>query len=66
LSVQYINQTLLQLREEHLASVERQHVTIFDSEALAALADFERSYINHFRITEFSAENWPADGQPPA
>jgi CRP-like cAMP-binding protein len=59
LSVQYVNQTLRQLREEELAIVERHQVTIINFEALAALADFERTYINRFRIGEFSAENWP-------
>ena len=59
LSVQYVNQTLRQLREAKLASVERQQVTILDFDALATLADFERTYINRFRMAEFSAENWP-------
>ena len=58
LSVQYVNQTLRQLREEELVSVERQQVTILNLDALAALADFERTYLNRFRIAEFSAENW--------
>jgi len=60
LSVQYVNQTLRQLREEELVSIERQHVRILDPDALAALADFERTYINRFRIAELSVENWPA------
>ncbi|MBV8776680.1 MAG: Crp/Fnr family transcriptional regulator [Alphaproteobacteria bacterium] len=55
LSVQYVNQTLRQLREENLVIVERQQVTILDYDALAALADFERTYINRFRIAEFAA-----------
>jgi CRP-like cAMP-binding protein len=59
LSVQYVNQTLRQLREEELAIVERQQVTILNFEMLAALADFERTYINRFRMAEFSAANWP-------
>ena len=58
LSVQYVNQTLRQLREERLVTVERQQVTILDLNGLAALADFERGYINRFRIAEFNAENW--------
>lgn len=58
LSVQYVNQTLRQLREEDLVSVERQQVTILNLDALADLADFERTYINRFRIVEFSPENW--------
>jgi CRP-like cAMP-binding protein len=60
LSVQYVNLTLRQLREEGLASVERQRVTILNPEGLAALADFERSYINRIRLTEFDVEHWPA------
>jgi CRP-like cAMP-binding protein len=60
LSVQYVNQTLRQLREEELAIVERQQVTILNPEGLAALADFERTYINRIRTAEFGAEHWPA------
>jgi CRP-like cAMP-binding protein len=59
LSVQYVNQTLRQLREEELASIERQLVTILNLDGLAALADFERGYIHRFRIAELSAEHWP-------
>jgi CRP-like cAMP-binding protein len=59
LSVQYVNQTLRQLRDEKLAAIDRQQVTILNPEDLAALADFERSYINRFRIAEFAAEHWP-------
>jgi CRP-like cAMP-binding protein len=60
LSVQYVNQTLRQLREEKLVSVERQQVTITNLDALTALGDFERTYLNRFRIAEFSAEKWPS------
>jgi CRP-like cAMP-binding protein len=59
LSVQYVNQTLRQLREEALVSIERQQVTILNLDSLVALADFERGYINRFRIAELAAENWP-------
>jgi len=59
LSVQYVNQTLRQLREEGLANVERQKVTVLNFDALAALADFERNYISRFRFAELAAENWP-------
>jgi CRP-like cAMP-binding protein len=58
LSVQYVNQTLRQLREENLVTVERHQVTIHNQEALTTLADFERTYINRFRMAEFNAENW--------
>jgi CRP-like cAMP-binding protein len=59
LSVQYVNLTLRQLREEELVVVERQQVTILNPDALATLADFERSYISRFRMAEFDAEHWP-------
>lgn len=59
LSVQYVNQTLRQLREEGFAAVERQQVTILNLDGLAALADFEHGYISRFRFAEFAAENWP-------
>lgn len=59
LSVQYVNQTLRQLREEELVNVERQLVTVLNFEGLAALADFERNYISRFRFAELAAENWP-------
>lgn len=64
LSVQYVNQTLRQLREEGLVTVERHQVTIHNHDLLAALADFERTYINRFRIAEFNAENWLAPDAP--
>ena len=64
LSAQYVNQTLRQLREQGLATVERQRVTILDFERLAALADFERTYIDRFRSAEFSAGNWAAAATP--
>jgi len=64
LSVQYVNQTLRQLRKEELVSIERHQVTILNLDALAALADFERSYVNRARVAEFSPENWPGRPTP--
>ncbi|HVH77867.1 MAG TPA: Crp/Fnr family transcriptional regulator [Stellaceae bacterium] len=61
LSVQYVNLTLRQLREEGLASVERHQVTILNPDGLAALADFQRTYINRFRIAELDGEYWHQD-----
>jgi CRP-like cAMP-binding protein len=58
LSVQYVNQTIRQLRHENLVTIERQQVTNHNLEALTALADFERTYLSRFRIAEL-AENWP-------
>ena len=49
---------LRQLREEELVTVDRQQVTILNFEALSALADFQRTYLNRFRIAELDAENW--------
>ncbi len=66
LSVQYVNQTLRRLREEGLVHIERQRVTITNLDALTALADFERTYINRFRIGGFSAENWSDAASRPA
>ena len=61
LSVQYVNQTLRQLREEGLATVERQQVTILNLDGLAALADFERSYIS---CSRFAGASLPRIGRP--
>lgn len=60
LSVQYVNQTIRQLRQEDLVTIERQQVTIHNFEALTALADFERTYLSRFRI----AELWPDAAAP--
>lgn len=60
LSVQYVNQTIRQLRQEDLVTIERQQVTIHNLEALTALADFERTYLSRFRI----AELWPDAAAP--
>ena len=60
LSVQYVNQTLRQLREEELAVIDRQQVTILNLDALAALADFEHAYISRFRVAELASGNWKA------
>jgi CRP-like cAMP-binding protein len=65
LSVQYVNQTIRQLRQENLVTIERQQVTIHDIEALTALADFERTYLSRFRLAEL-AENWPDTARPRA
>jgi CRP-like cAMP-binding protein len=50
LSVPHVNRTLRQLRDEGLVTIEDQRVVINDIEALSALADFETSYLSHFRI----------------
>jgi CRP-like cAMP-binding protein len=55
LSVPHVNRTLRQLREDDLVTIESQRVFIKDFEALAALADFERSYLSRFRLNEHLA-----------
>jgi CRP-like cAMP-binding protein len=58
LSVQYVNQTLRQLRGENLIRLDGPRVTILDYDGLVALADFQRSYLERFRIAELRAQNW--------
>lgn len=50
LSVPHVNRTLRQLRDDGLVTIEDQRVVINDLEALSALADFETTYLSHFRI----------------
>jgi len=53
LSLQHVNRTLRQLREEGFLGIEGQRIVIRDVEALAALAEFDRAYLGHFRMAEF-------------
>jgi CRP-like cAMP-binding protein len=55
LSLPHVNRTLRQLREDGLASIEDHHVIIRDIDALAALGDFEKSYLSRFRIPDLLA-----------
>jgi len=55
LSVPHVNRTLRQLRADELVSIEEHIVMIKDVEALAALADFERSYLDQFRLPDMIA-----------
>ncbi|MBV8335097.1 MAG: Crp/Fnr family transcriptional regulator [Alphaproteobacteria bacterium] len=50
LSVPHVNRTLRQLRDDELVSIEEHVVIINDVEALSALADFNRSYLEPFRL----------------
>ena len=52
LSVPHVNRTLRQLRDDKLVSIEDHIVIIKDVEALSALADFEPSYLDQFRLPE--------------
>ena len=55
LSVPHVNRTLRQLRNDELVSIEEHVVIIKDVEALSALADFEGSYLDQFRLPEMTA-----------
>jgi CRP-like cAMP-binding protein len=48
----HISRTLRQLRDDGLVIVEGQVVTIRDLNAISALADFERTYLSHLRMSE--------------
>jgi CRP-like cAMP-binding protein len=48
----HVSRTLRQLRDDGLIAVEGQVATIKNLNALAALADFERTYLSHFRMSE--------------
>jgi CRP-like cAMP-binding protein len=50
LSVPHVNRTLRQLRDDGLVTIEEQRVVIKDIDAMSALADFDTSYLSHFRI----------------
>jgi CRP-like cAMP-binding protein len=50
LSVPHVNRTLRQLRGDGLVTIEDQQVAINDLETLAALADFEKTYLDRFRV----------------
>jgi CRP-like cAMP-binding protein len=52
LSMPHVNRSLRQLRDDGLVAIEEHRVVIKDFEGLAVLADFERSYLNRFRISE--------------
>src|SRR5205823_10838726 len=54
LSLQHVNRTLRQLREEGFLAIEGQVVQIRDVEGLAALAEFDRGYLSRFRIADLS------------
>jgi CRP-like cAMP-binding protein len=57
LSVPHVNRTLRQLRRDELVRIEEHRVILQDVEALAALADFERSYLSLFRLPGLVAQS---------
>ena len=54
LSVPHVNRTLRQLRDDELVSIQEHIVIIKDVEALSALADFEPSYLDQFRLPDIA------------
>lgn len=52
LSVQHVNRTLRQLRDDGLLGIENQRVVIKNIETVSALAGFEKAYCGPFRIPE--------------
>lgn len=50
LTAQHVNRTLRQLREDGLVGIDGQTVKIKDFDALAALADFDKSYLGRFHL----------------
>jgi CRP-like cAMP-binding protein len=57
LSIPYVNRVLQQLRQDGLVRIKDQVVVIEDFEELAALADFEHTYLNPLSIGELLAGN---------
>ena len=47
----HVSRTLRQLRDDGLVAIDGHQVTIKNLDGLSALADFERTYLNHFRIS---------------
>lgn len=50
LTAQHVNRTLRQLREDGLVGIDGSTVVIKDFAALAALADFDKSYLSRFHL----------------
>lgn len=57
LSVPHVNRTLRQLRDDGLVALEDQRVVIRDIDALSTLADFEKTYLNRFRLPGLAADD---------
>jgi Crp-like helix-turn-helix domain len=66
LSVPHVNRTLRQLRQDELVRIEEHVVILQDVEALAALADFERSYLARSGCPGSSPKADPVEAAPPA
>jgi CRP-like cAMP-binding protein len=57
LSLPRVNHALRQLREEDLVAIENRRVIIKDLSGLAALADFERTYLGRFQLADVLAKS---------
>jgi CRP-like cAMP-binding protein len=55
LSLQHVNRTLRQLREEGFLAIDGQTIVIRNIDGLAALAEFDPAYLGRFRMVELSA-----------
>jgi CRP-like cAMP-binding protein len=55
LSIPYVNRVLQQLRQNGLVTIKDQNVVIENMEELAALADFEHTYLRPLSIGDFMA-----------
>jgi len=66
LTAQHVNRTFRKLREDGLVAVEGQTVAIKDFDALAALADFDKSYLSRFHLGALlgAAEDGSPGGLP--
>lgn len=56
LSIPYVNRVLHQLREERLVHIEDQFVVLDNIDELAALVDFEQTYLCPLSIEDFTSE----------
>lgn len=52
LSMTHVNRSLRQLRDDGLVSIDGRSIVIEDFEGLAAISDFEKSYISRFQIND--------------
>jgi CRP-like cAMP-binding protein len=58
LSLPYVNRVLRQLADEGLVVIKDHKVIINDVDALAAIADFELSYLKPLPLSEFADGDW--------
>jgi CRP-like cAMP-binding protein len=68
LSIPYLNRVLRELRNEGLVRIKDQVVSIDDVEELAAMVDFERSYLRPLSLADLvaGAASRPAAAPPPS